>query len=1385
MLELELPNGYGEASVSIVSGANVTAATPAAVFQWQSATVANGPFTNISGANNTIYAINDSYDSTRPYLRVELLYTHNTEDVRVTVYSPTKEGVRLPQLSLILRSAQASVSVVNANVIDATPAAVYQWQNATAADTTFEDITGVTGETYDVPITYGVARPFLRMRLNYTHNESSVVPRPRDAFSPAVRVAGVASGTVSFALAAAPNVGGVVNSDISELRDVLGRVVRAEDLTYQWYRGNGVTPWDTIDTNGTGASYTIAAADFTNTKRLLSLQVTDPAGVSGPFNPEGINLQRDTSGAVVLDVPRISVGATITANTRNIIDENGVGTYTYAWYYVRDGGTEQLIGGASDVTLIIDNTELPSGSAALSVIVSVVHTDELGFKNVLATVASALTDSASSGDLLIDTVPLLRGGGKLTANVSGISDANGVDDYAYQWQQQISGGSWTNVTNGIGGDANIYTLPTSGWDGVPMLRVSAVHTDGLGYTADFVSPALVINREPTGKPFVVVVGGGAAILNAVVSVDTDGIGDTNNETGQNGTYSFQWQSGGDVNKGGQTNREYTLTEADISAIALGNAPKVLVTLTDSLGFTFGWVAEVRAVDARISQSGAVLSATVFDPGTAVKDGTERYQWLQSATDDGTYNDISGATNAEYTIPTDYGVTSPFVRVSVDYTNTSSGSDVVTNVVSSPQRVAGVQSGAVGIATPTNVDVGGVINSNISNLLDVLGRAVRAADLTYQWYSGDGTTWRVIATNGTGASYTIVATDFDNTNSQLSLQVTDPAGLQTSPLGAAAINLQRGSTGNAVLSATESRLSIGATLNADVSSIADLNGNGANTYAWYYARGGAPQQISGADNATLIIANVPIGSGALRVIVSLTHTDALGFETALAGVEFALTDSASSGALAIDSNSVRGGGQLTADVSSISDTNGIGPYTYQWQQQSAGSSSWTNVTNGIGGDTNTYTLPASGWDGVPMLRVSVVHTDGLGYLFTITSPPLVINREPTNKPFVMLIDGAAREGATARVDTGNIADTNNATGQNGTYAYQWQDFDGTDKTSSATGRDYILTAADLTAIRASKPPKVLVTLTDSLGFRFGWEAEVRVVDAQIKRTGGTGAQLAATLADPGRVVVTDSESYQWQQSATNGGTYTPISGVGDVDSYAVPTDYGTSHPFVRVSIGYMDSSSGTNVATSAISSPLRVAGVASGGTADIATPTNVGVGGVINSDISELRDVLGRAVRAADLTYKWYSGNGTTWTAIASNGTNASYSIATGDFNNTKRQLSLRVTDRAGSSGPFNPTGIDLQRVPTGDLSIDASLINVGATITVNTRSIRDANGLGTYVYAWYIVRGSGARQLISGAANATLIIASTDLPDGSGAIRVVASVTHTDALRFESVFADK
>ena len=172
-LGLELPPVLGQAKVSIVGGSGVTADAPEAVFQWQNAAAADGTFEDISGATGTTYLINDRYDSNRPFLRVALSYTHTTEDIRITSYSPVKSAIILPRFSIASSGTEAEVNIANDHVISATPAATYQWQDSATPSGSYADISGATNATYDFA-SHRASHPFLRVSVSYTHTTPAV-----------------------------------------------------------------------------------------------------------------------------------------------------------------------------------------------------------------------------------------------------------------------------------------------------------------------------------------------------------------------------------------------------------------------------------------------------------------------------------------------------------------------------------------------------------------------------------------------------------------------------------------------------------------------------------------------------------------------------------------------------------------------------------------------------------------------------------------------------------------------------------------------------------------------------------------------------------------------------------------------------------------------------------------------------------------------------------------------------------------------------------------------------------------------------------------------------------------------------------------------------------
>ncbi|MCB1912677.1 MAG: hypothetical protein KDG53_12470, partial [Rhodocyclaceae bacterium] len=161
----------------------------------------------------------------------------------------------------------------------------------------------------------------------------------------------------------------------------------------------------------------------------------------------------------------------------------------------------------------------------------------------------------------------------LTADTSGIADADGLGAYSYQWQRSSDGGtSWSNV----GSDAATYTLGDA--DVGNVIRVAVSYTDGQGTAESLTSAQSAVignvNDAPTGLPVVT----GTTTEDQVLTADTSGIADADGL----GAYSYQWQrstdGGASWSNVGSDAATYTLGDADV-----GKVIRVTVSYTDGQG----------------------------------------------------------------------------------------------------------------------------------------------------------------------------------------------------------------------------------------------------------------------------------------------------------------------------------------------------------------------------------------------------------------------------------------------------------------------------------------------------------------------------------------------------------------------------------------------------------------------------------------------------------------------------------------------------------------------------------------------------------------------------------------------------------------------------------
>ncbi len=151
----------------------------------------------------------------------------------------------------------------------------------------------------------------------------------------------------------------------------------------------------------------------------------------------------------------------------------------------------------------------------------------------------------------------------LTANVAGISDADGLGAMSYQWLR--NGGAIAGAT------ASTYLLGDADVGALMSVRVS--YTDGGGTTETVTSAATAavanVNDTPTGAPQITgtTTEGQTLSANTATIADADGLG----------LFSYQWNRDG-VAISGATAGSYTLVNADV-----GSVITLTVAYTDANG----------------------------------------------------------------------------------------------------------------------------------------------------------------------------------------------------------------------------------------------------------------------------------------------------------------------------------------------------------------------------------------------------------------------------------------------------------------------------------------------------------------------------------------------------------------------------------------------------------------------------------------------------------------------------------------------------------------------------------------------------------------------------------------------------------------------------------
>ena len=794
-------------------------------------------------------------------------------------------------------------------------------------------------------------------------------------------------------------VGESLTADAAGIED--GNGLNRVEFRFQWVSNDGSA--DAEITGATDSTYTLVAADEGKTVKVR-VSFTDRGGyaeslTSAATDTVSFAVQQQVANSPATGAPGLSgtaqVGETLTADTSGIADTDGLSNVTYSYQWVANDGTSDTdIAGAtgSSYTLAADDE-------GRTIKVKVSFTDDADNGETLTSAATAAVDAEPNSPAT--GAPTITGtaqvGQALTADTSGIADADGLSNvsFSYQWIRN-DGSSDSDITSATGSS---YTLAADDEGRTIKVKVSFTDDADNGETLTSAATAAVDaapNSPATGAPAI----SGTAQVGQTLTADTSGIADTNGLS--NVTYSYQWIANdgtNDTDISGATGSSYTLVTGD-----QGKTIRVRVSFTDDAGNGETLTgAATAAVDAAsnspatgtptitgTAQVGETLSAdtSAIADADGLTNVSYSYQWIRN--DGSSDSDITGATDSTYAlVDADEGKT---IKVKVGFTDDAGSDESLASAATgsvaahpdqgstpdTPDRPVGTAVFVGGVDLEWN-DVPGADSYDVQlfrngQWMDLPGDGVEIASygagaIISELDPGSSYWFQVRARNAHGSS------DWSDFRAVVSTNQST-LGRQSRPDNVTA-------SGAPVINGTAQ---VGESLTADAAGIED--GNGLNRvefrFQWVSNDGSADAEITGATDSTYTLVAADEGK---TVKVRVSFTDRGGYAESLTSaatdtVSFAVqqqvANSPATGAPGL-SGTAQVGETLTADTSGIADTDGLSNVTYSYQWVANDGTSDTDIAGATG---SSYTLAAD--DEGRTIRVRVSFTDDAGHGETLTS-----------------------------------------------------------------------------------------------------------------------------------------------------------------------------------------------------------------------------------------------------------------------------------------------------------------------------------------------------------------------------------------------------------------
>ena len=1125
-----------------------------------------------------------------------------------------------------------------------------------------------------------------------------------------------------------PEVGQTLTLDIASIADAEGLTNAYYTYMYQWLRNGAEIP------EATDTSYTLVSADEGKTIKV-KVSFTDDAN----------NAESRTSAATVAVAPRPNssptgaptingtpqVEQTLTADTSAISDGDGLSNVSYQYQWLRDGAD---IAGQTNSTY-----RLVSADQDKTIKVRVTFRDDADNAESLtseATVAVAAKPNSEPTGL-----PTISGtaqvGQKLTADTSGITDADGLTNvsYSYQWIRNDG----TNDSDIGGQTGSTYTLTDE--DVGKSIKVKVSFTDDADNEETLTSSATAAvaaapSRLTVSLENAATTHDGSAVFTFEIrfseefalsyttlkfhAFDVTG-GEVLNAQRMDKPSNIRWliTVGPDVN--GDVTVVLPVTEdcAAQGAICTEDgrplSNRLDMTVTGPLSADQNTEATGLPTISGTVQVDQTLTADTsgINDADGLTNLSYSYQWIRN---DGTNDsDIGGQTGSTYTlVSADEGKA---IKVRVNFTDDAGNEETLT---SSATAAVAVRPNTPATGLPTisgTAQVDETLTANISGMADEDG--LTNVSYSYQWIRNDGTNDGDIG-GQTGSTYTLVSADEGKTI-KVRVSFTDDAGNEETLTSSA----------TAAVAAAPSRLTVSlenAATTHDGSAVFTFEIRFSEEFALSYTTlkfhafdvtGGEvlnAQRMDKPSNIRWLITVGPDVNGDVTVVLPVTEDCAAqGAICTEDGRPLSnRLDMTVTGPLSADQNTeatglptisgtVQVGETLTADVSSIADADGLTnvSYSYQWIRNDGGTDA------DIAGETaSTHTLVSA--DEGKTIKVRVSFTDDAGNEETLTSAATAAVASRPNTPATGLptISGTVQVDQTLTADTSGINDADGLT--NLSYSYQWIRNDGTNDSDigGQTGSTYTLVSAD-----EGKAIKVRVSFTDDAGNEETLTSSATAAVAVRPNTPATGlptisgtAQVDETLTanisgmadEDGLTNV--SYSYQWiRNDGTNdadiggqtGSTYTLVS-----------ADEGKT---IKVRVSFTDDAGNEETLTSAATAAVA----ARPNTPATGLPTISGTaqaGKTLTANISGMADEDG--LDNAEFSYQWLAND-----ADIQNATDSTYTLTDDDVGKTIK-VRVSFTDDRSNDETLTSAATDTVVAKPDSPDTDAPPRDPGATVDV-------------------------------------------------------------------------